>query len=131
MSSVKPWLQRYLTGIASVDAHHEELLTRLDALYGAIIKHYDAATVDGLIANVIDLTIEHFAAEERDMNRAGYGKAAEHAASHQEFRARLQRLRDQARSGARVGTDTLDLLNQYLGDHIKIHDLPWAKAVTG
>jgi hemerythrin len=127
--SVKPWLQRYSTGIQSIDAHHEELLGRMDALYGAIIKGYDAKAVEGLIANVIDVTIDHFAAEEKDMNRIGYDQQVEHAASHQEFRIRLLKLREEARKGVKVGTDTLDLLNQYLTDHIKAHDLPLAKAM--
>lgn len=129
--SVKPWLQRYSTGIASIDAHHEELLGRMDALYGAIIKGYDAKAVEGLVANVIDVAIDHFAAEEKDMNRVGYSQAVEHGASHQEFRTRLLRLRDDCRRGQKVGTDALDLLNQYLTDHIKAHDLPLAKALGG
>jgi hemerythrin len=127
--TVKPWLQRYATGIQSIDAHHEELLGRMDALYGAIIQGYEAKAVEGLIANVIDVTIDHFAAEEKDMNRIGYDKQVEHGTSHQEFRTRLLKLRDDARKGVKVGTDTLDLLNQYLTDHIKAHDLPLAKAM--
>jgi hemerythrin len=124
--SVKPWLQRYSTGIRDIDDHHHELLERMDTLYTALINQYDAKTVDGLIANVIDVTIDHFAAEEKDMNRIGYGQAVEHAVSHQEFRTRLLALRADNRRGRQVGTEALDLLNLYLGNHIKGFDLPLA-----
>ena len=129
--SVKPWLQRYHTGIAEIDAHHEELLERMDGLYNALINQYEQKTIDGLIANVIDVTIDHFAAEEKDMNRISYAAAVEHSASHQEFRSRLLALRADNRGGRPVGTEALDVLNTYLSNHIKAHDLPFAKALRG
>jgi hemerythrin len=126
--AVSSWSNRYRTGIAEIDAHHEELLNRMDALYTAIIGSYDNKAVDGLIANVIDITIDHFASEEKDMNRLAYAQAVEHSASHQEFRGKLLALRADNRVGKKVGTEALEVINTYLTNHIKAFDLPLAKA---
>ncbi len=125
--AVKNWVQRYHTGIPTIDQHHDVMLDRMDALYGALIDKQPSKVIDGLIASVIEVAIEHFAEEEKEMVRSNYGESAAHLASHQDFRVRLQQVRDHCKAGRTVSLEALDLINRYLGDHIKTHDMVFAR----
>ena len=60
------------------------------------------------------------------MAARGFPDAAAHAASHSVLRRQLDQIAADARSGKRVTTSALEVMNSYLTDHIRTFDAQYA-----
>lgn len=125
---VQHWLTRYHTGTASVDNLHEGLFDRMDEIYTDIINQAGSARIADKVVKLSGQVIAHLDEEEAEMRKTGFAGLEAHAASHRALRSQLAALAKRAESGAAVGTDVLDAMNQYFTTHIKQFDLAWAKA---
>ncbi|MCK6519793.1 hemerythrin family protein, partial [Myxococcota bacterium] len=83
------WTPGMSVGVPELDSQHRELFTRLNRLVAAIRAGRGSADVAPVLAFLDDYTREHFADEERVMERAGYPALAEHRAQHAGFCAEL------------------------------------------
>lgn len=128
--TVQHWLTRYHTGVAAIDALHDELFDRMDRVYSDIINRSGPTTVAAQIGELTARLIAHLDEEEDEMREAGYGGFEAHAANHRVLRTQLQALRKRAEAGGNIGTDALDALNHYFTGHIRQFDLPWAKSLA-
>lgn len=128
--TVQHWLTRYHTGVAAIDALHDDLFDRMDKVYSDIISKTGPVVVAKQVAELSDRILTHLDEEEAEMRTASYAGLEAHAANHRALRAQLQALRKRADAGGNVGTDALDALNQYFTTHIKQFDLAWAKATA-
>lgn len=126
--AVQHWLTRYHTGNDTIDRLHEELFDLMDGVYGDILAKAGPVLVAGKVRKLGQLTLTHFLEEEAEMKAAGYAALAAHAASHGAIRDQLQSLIAAADRGQAVGTEALEVMGQYLTQHIKQFDLAWAKA---
>jgi len=126
--AVQHWLTRYNTGVATIDAMHDELFDRMDRVYSDIISKAGPVPIAKQVSELTDKVIAHLDEEEAEMRQAGYAEVEAHVANHRALKTQLQALRKRADAGANIGTDALDALNQYFTTHIKQFDLPWAKA---
>ena len=129
--AVQHWLTRYHTGVAAIDALHDELFDRMDKVYTDIISKAGPVPIAKQITELTGKVLEHLDEEEGEMKTASYDGLEAHAANHRALRTQLQALRKRAEAGGNIGTDALDALNQYFTTHIKQFDVPWAKQVGG
>ncbi len=128
--AVQHWLTRYHTGVASIDSLHDDLFDRMDHVYSDIISKAGPVVIAKQVSELTIKVIDHLDEEEAEMQKAGYDGAEAHTANHRALRVQLQALRKRADAGANIGTDALDVLNQYFTNHIKQFDLPWAKSLA-
>ena len=128
--AVQHWLTRYHTGVAAIDALHDELFDRMDKVYSDIIAKAGPVPIAKQISELSDKLISHLDEEEAEMRKAGYADVEAHAANHRALRTQLQALCKRVDAKANIGTDSLDALNQYFTSHIKQFDLPWAKSIS-
>lgn len=128
------WDPTLKTGIPEIDAQHEELFRRLDALLQAIRGGRSRDEVGRTLAFLEDYVSHHFAAEEGQMQARAYPGLADHRAEHEAFRADLRALeaeflRDGASASLIIRVNTQ--LTGWLRSHIYRTDRALAAFLTG
>jgi hemerythrin len=127
------WDPTLVTGVPEVDAQHEQLFERLDALLHAIRRGSSRDEVARTLAFLRDYVDTHFAAEEALMRDAAYGGYEEHKAQHELFARDLAALQEEFRRDGpspslilRVNSrvtawlrDHLHRLDRSLADHLR------------
>jgi len=114
------WSEAYATGIADIDAQHEELLQQMDRLLEAIGS--DPGAVGRLLDFLGDYATSHFELEERLMEHHGYPAAEAHRQAHASFVRAFGRLRyDFDLDGLTEGFS--ELVSQWLIEWLKGHIL--------
>ncbi|MEK9752116.1 MAG: bacteriohemerythrin [Rhodospirillaceae bacterium] len=110
------WSSKYLTGIAAINALH-------DNVTGGAGTDQVQATLD-MLADYVD---SHFAREEALMERAGYPDIVEHMATHRRIQHQVQDYRTayEENSGTLDMTEFLDFLGNWLKGHIAMSDVAY------
>ena len=78
------WTPALAVGHELIDAQHQELFRRFDALVRALTEA-DRAAVGQLYEFLGEYVVSHFAEEERLMGATGYPATAIHRAAHERF----------------------------------------------
>jgi len=128
------WDPTLVTGVPEIDAQHEELFRRLDALLEAIRGGRSREEVGRTLAFLEDYASHHFAAEEARMQERGYPGLPDHRAEHQGFRTDLRALeaeflRDGPTASLIIRVNTQ--LTGWLRSHIYRTDRAMARFLTG
>ena len=84
-----------LTGVEDVDRQHREMFARLGALLDAARNRTSREEVLRLMEYLGSYAVEHFEAEEREMARTAYPRAAAHQLEHRQFAKELAALRQE------------------------------------
>jgi hemerythrin len=82
------WHERYSVGIPKIDEQHKELLRLTNELYASCLSDNDAeerTRFRNTISGLVHYVSEHFAAEERLLQRINYPEYAEHKREHTSF----------------------------------------------
>jgi diguanylate cyclase (GGDEF)-like protein/hemerythrin-like metal-binding protein len=114
------WSPTYMIGIEAVDKQHEELVTRMNSLWEALLAKQDHASLSRGLAEMTRLLEGHFATEEAHMAAHPYAGSAAHRVDH-------ERALETARSlAAHVDEQSLALGIRFLYDwllsHIRSYD---------
>ncbi|HTT69610.1 MAG TPA: bacteriohemerythrin [Anaeromyxobacteraceae bacterium] len=88
------WNASLSVGVETVDAQHQELLARADALLDAMRAGRSRAQVTPLLGFLRDYCREHFASEVALMRKVAYPELEDHAAQHASFTTRLACIED-------------------------------------
>ncbi len=124
-----------LTGVDEIDAQHRELFQRIGRLLDASRDRRSRDEVVRLLEFLGGYVVDHFAAEERTMEEAGYPKLEGHQSEHRQFVKELEILRHELKSEGpshlfviRVGNRVTEWLREHiyrtdrtLGDWLKAH----------
>ncbi len=124
-----------LTGVDEIDAQHREIFARVSALLEATRNRRSKDEVLRLVEYLGAYTVDHFAAEEREMARSGYPRAEGHRLEHRQFVKELEVLRHElATEGPtalfviRVGNRVTEWLREHiyrtdrvLGEWLRAH----------
>ena len=78
--SLLQWNSTLQLGHAQIDAEHRRLVDLLNALYDAMQAGQGREVCGKILADLVDYTRVHFAAEERLMAQQGYAQTATHKA---------------------------------------------------
>ena len=86
-------------GVAEIDAQHAALIGLVNRLHQAMIQRQDRATLDTIIAELVEHTRGHFAYEEQLMSQTRYPEYAAHKADHDKLMQHIIDLAEQFRGG--------------------------------
>ncbi len=124
-----------LTGVDEIDAQHRELFARVGALLVASRTQRSREEVVRLLEYLGSYVVDHFAAEERIMEAAGYPRLGGHRAEHLQFVKELSILRHELKTEGpthlfviRVGNRVTEWLREHiyrtdklLGEWLRAH----------
>ncbi len=82
-----------LTGVEDIDRQHRELFERVATLLEATRSRRSKEEVLRMIEYLGGYAVDHFAAEEREMDRTEYPRAEAHRLEHRHFVKELEILR--------------------------------------
>ena len=112
------WNQALSIGIPEIDYQHRNLLSMLNALHAAI-EAGESRDHLGEILEELDLyVVNHFATEERLMDRIHYEFSAQHKLEHQRLAETVQQHREAFARGEGSADDVLQFLIRWLLNHI-------------
>jgi len=113
------WDQRYMTGEALVDDEHQELVRLINTIVELQSKYADPAAVTGVLDQLVEYAVVHFAHEEELMAANGCDPRfiARHTTVHRSFAEQATKLR--AMPGGSVELEQLlNYLTSWLAKHI-------------
>lgn len=134
--SVAHWREEYLLGFAGLDDMHQVIFSHIAALSEAL-QSESAGAAEPLVGKLVELTSEHFEAEERMMQAHGYPHSpySEHCQQHQKFREFLATLATEISagrtSGLRLAFRCQFLLLDWFISHISITDRHLERYLAG
>lgn len=121
------WNSSYALGITMIDNQHQRLFALVDELHDAMKGGKGADIVGKVLAELVNYTRTHFAAEERLLTKYAYPDLAAHQLQHEQFTRKIQDFSEKARSGKLVPTVTLSaFLKEWLTGHIMQVDRQYA-----
>lgn len=114
------WREGFRTGIAEVDAEHQQLF--------ALVKRLDSATAKGVLDELAEYVVTHFTHEEALMQASGYPGLKQHVELHEKLAAQVSGF---LVSGTRWSDTRVrelrSFLNKWLVAHILMHDLHFGR----
>jgi hemerythrin len=114
------WHPSLASGNAEIDSHHQELLRRLADLVEAL-ERGRRHEIGAMFAFLGDYVVDHFAAEERAMERSAYPGRTVHVAAHARFvrqYAELRGMYEQVGPCAAIAVKTATWIEDWLRSHI-------------
>lgn len=127
------WDQDQLTvGISAMDEEHKVLVGLINALDQKNAQH-STEVLERIFSTLEFYVKNHFAHEERIMEKMNYPKLAEHRKQHKIFISNLYKLNDRFAKGE-LDTEFVDKLTQFIAhwitDHIMKEDKHYGKYLT-
>jgi len=125
------WEKRFELGVEPFDEQHKQLVGLLNDLYD-IINDGDATggAFEAVIAELVNYTSYHFAAEEKSMAFHEHDGLASHKEEHAKFCQMVATFQSEAHDGrSDVAFDVLSFLGNWLFDHILVVDSEYVKLV--
>ncbi len=114
-----PWSQELEIGIGEIDDQHQWLVSLTNQLHTHLSHgEPDQTLIGDCLAQLLDYTMNHFIAEEELLRRLGYPETDAHVQQHNMFCQQVMELLDRHDSGDQVGCAALDLLKNWLINHI-------------
>lgn len=125
----RTWSPRLAVGVPAIDAQHQELFARADALLDAMREGRGGSELAPLLGFLSDYVETHFQAEERLMRQVRHPGYTAHKAQHDRFRSDLAEAAAEIRQhGARSAAilQVNGLVGNWLVAHIGSVDLQLA-----
>ncbi|HEY5790582.1 MAG TPA: bacteriohemerythrin [Gammaproteobacteria bacterium] len=123
------WNASLSVGVAAIDDQHRELLDLFNLIAGELENQPDSCP-DELVQRLLTTAREHFRDEEALLARAGYPALEQHAAEHEQLMARLTMLAVLC-GRHEASPRLLELLIDWLTEHIFQHDMPYKPHLAG
>jgi hemerythrin len=121
-----PWTDALLTGIEKVDEQHKWLVDATNQLHDEISKpDADRAVAGQILVGLVEYTFRHFIMEEDLFERLGYPESDAHFAQHNIFTDNITTLLHRHNQGETVSMEALDLLKNWLVQHIMKTDMAY------
>lgn len=113
------WHDGFLTGIASLDHEHREMIELLNDMADSVLPEGDAERVADFLGEVYAKIQAHFALEERIMRAHRYAGLATHKADHERLLDELREIMESQEDDA--GFDYREALSIRLRDWFMVH----------
>ncbi len=126
------WTKKYATGIAGIDADHENLFMIINVLHDNVEKNGPEAEITPVLTALGEYVKRHFLSEEKEMRRAGYPEIAKHIAEHRAISRRIQACIDQGNEHPNSinALELLDFLKDWLANHVLKSDMEYVPYVN-
>lgn len=124
------WTDEFKVGVPALDEDHQHLLAMANDFLEAAQNSRPVGELAAIFDRLLRHTREHFAAEEKLLDRHNYPSLAAHKAEHDRLMTVASNLhaRFAAIGDAEVGNltlETADFLQHWLLDHIRLDDKPY------
>lgn len=120
------WRESLNTNIKVIDEQHRRIVSYINTL---IDSRHDPAVVGQVINDLVDYTVSHFSYEEVMMEKAKYQFLEPHKRVHKLFIRRVDTFLERARNGEDVTDELINVLKNWLINHIKNEDADYVEAV--
>lgn len=122
------WQDALDTGIDVIDGQHRRIVDMINQLECA--RHAPTRdTLTGVLDELVDYTLSHFAFEEALIEEAGYPFSAAHRRVHELFARRVQDYRLRVQAGEDVAGELHAMLARWLFNHIRCDDKAYSDTV--
>jgi hemerythrin len=128
------WSPRLALGVDAIDAQHQELFLRVNALLAALERQSPGDELRRLVDFLGGYVARHFADEERLMQRNGYPDYASHRQQHEAFVAEFGALKAELQRGgasAALAVQVNHRICSWLLEHIGHVDRALATYLAG
>ncbi|CDK97619.1 putative methyl-accepting chemotaxis protein [Magnetospirillum gryphiswaldense MSR-1 v2] len=117
------WTDNLASGVASIDAHHQEMFAQLNAFYGEMMAGDSGKGALTMLAAIERSMSTHFAEEEALMTKHRYGAADTHRGHHRDFLAKVALMRqDIEGQKPNAMANFFDYVSTWLAEHIGKED---------
>ena len=114
-----PWTEQLEVGVDKIDEQHRWLVNTTNTLH-ALLRSGEAPAekVGAILEQLMDYSMNHFIVEEEILQRLGHPESEAHKAQHNLFCEQVMDLLTRHDLGETVGLDALNLLKNWLTNHI-------------
>jgi hemerythrin len=125
------WSDDLKVGISEIDGQHQRLIDLANKLQASFETGAPPAQLGSQLNQLVDLSLLHFATEEKYFSEYRYPKATAHIEEHKHFAVETQQLQaNLLKTGKAPDIEVLGFLEKWLRSHIRGGDLDfavWAK----
>ena len=122
------WTKELELGIEVIDNQHKRIVDYINSLYDASLTQ-DRDQIAGVIDQLVEYTISHFAFEEELQEQAGYTFVKAHKKVHQLFVRRVGEFQTRFEMGEDVAEPLINLLSTWLINHINRDDADYSQVL--
>lgn len=126
-----PWKPEYSVHHPDIDRQHQRLAALVNELHVAMAEGKGRQVVDHVMTELVDYTKNHFAYEERQMERAGFPEVAQHKQLHHKL---LQQVGEYVKEWTEQQSINVVEFSSFVKDwllkHIGENDRPLAAYLT-
>jgi len=112
------WNDALAIGIPEIDYQHRNLVSMLNALHEAVESGETRETLGEILEELDLYVVNHFATEERLMERIKYEFVKEHKSEHLRLASAVQDFRNRFASNEATADELLQFLIRWLLNHI-------------
>lgn len=123
MSSVFQWKEAYSVKVSALDNQHKKLFELVSELHEAMGAGHGKQVAGDILDRLIAYTVQHFAAEEKLMEKYKYPSLATHRGEHKALTDKVVAFKKEFEAGSSNLTPQLmTFLQQWLKNHIQTVD---------
>jgi hemerythrin len=121
------WTENLSVHVPELDEQHKKLVQMLNQLHDAMQQGQGRDVLQRLLAQLVQYTATHFAAEEQLMQKANYSDFPQHKSEHDKLKSKVLDLKQRLESGeSRLTVSVLQFLQNWLVNHIQGTDKKYA-----
>lgn len=113
------WRPEYSLGLDEIDLQHRRFFRYLERLHAAMRARKSHEAIATILHSLSKYGVEHFATEEREMQKNNYPDFDSHREEHQRFIRKIEEFRARYDAGSiALSVDVLLFMNSWLSNHI-------------
>ena len=117
----------YSVGVKSIDDQHQRLFQLVNALFQGV-RNMNQEVISGVLQELVQYTVNHFAYEERLFKEHGYPSEEAHVEQHRRLVAQVGAFAKEFSKGeSMVDFRLLNFLRNWLKGHIQVEDIKYSK----
>jgi len=123
------WKEAYKIKVKEMDNHHKRIFEIINNL-NICLKSSNCNEVEDILNSLVDYSKYHFDKEEEFMEKYEYKNLEHHKEQHQKFKDNLYIFRDDINSNSSEANKLLNILHDWLVDHILEEDTQYSKLLN-
>lgn len=121
--SLIAWRADYEIGIPDVDHEHRALIDLINETFAGLQQGADPEAVEMFLGEIHARIAAHFALEEKEMRKMGYGEYDDHKADHERLLDEIRDLMDDVEQRESLDADDLGRrLDVWFSEHFRTRD---------
>ena len=117
------WSDDLSVGLQEIDEQHKVLTNLINRLFNEAIMHKaDRSVISGILNELVQYTIVHFAVEESLFRIFDYPGIEPHQKEHEQLKQKVVDFQKSFEDGNPIDVELMGFLRKWLKDHIMISD---------